>query len=1148
MKKTYLFIVPALISFTFFSDTLEVSADSTITSTEVELTAASDPPISEQSPDDTSAILMTSENIPTPEPTESAESAETATLDSLPTITEPSTLPIENLTETSTPTSSQTETTLEPSINETTIETTDSPLEQTDSFSEPPNIEENTTTQTPTTTSVLNQSESTEVVPTENSDSSTPEIEIQNTPAVEESLSTLADSENLVQESDAAAEIALLAATTGPSQLINQVNTDQKVVSLTISGVSDDAHIDAILQNLATLGIKATFFINGSTSQAALNNIVADGHEIGNHAYTGVDTTGMTVEQLTAEVTAVESVIQNTPGATASPYFRAPGGITNTSVLDTVGSLGYGYTIGWSIDPWDWSGISSSEITSIVTSRLAAGSIILLDAGATATGTPTALLDIVSMAKAAGFNFATITGLLAYEGVYTDEPVPSTPSQLIDKVDTNQKVVSLTISGVSDDAHVDAILQNLAALNIKATFFVNGSTSQAALSKIAADGHEIGNHAYSGVAVTGLTSGQLINEIAMTGSAIQSATGVNSQVYFRAPGGITNASVLETVGSLGYDYTIGWSIDPWDWSGISSSQITSTVISKLAPGSIILLDAGATAIGTPAALLDIVGMANNLGYAFTTLNGLLAYEGVYTEEPVPSTPSQQIDQVSTNKKVVSLTFDDGNDANNLKEILDTLLFYDVKATFFLNGATDPVLLNRIIAEGHQLGNHTYYHGVATEVTEAQLIADIYLMENYILTTTGTNPQPYFRAPAGYINDAVLATVGSLGYTYTIGWTIDPWDWSGISASQITSAITGNLYAGGIYLLHASDTATGTPDALAGIISQIKAQGYEFKTIEQLLTYEGDYSTATNDFVFPDLVPFDQVDNPMWTRLDVTDVSAPMGVADPFIVYDAGVYHMFFEVIDTEVDSGYVYSSDKIAHAWSTDLVNWTYTQVIVSEEQQGTRAAYPSVFNYQGSYYMVPDLAGDIESFVATDFPLQWEYNSTLMEGSFVDTNVFNVGGVWYLTTSEYPYNSIGLYYNTSGDWRNDQWVAHPAGLIIEEDAYEKGYRGAGNPFVYDDYVVMPVQITPTDTNIYGERTYWYKLSDLSPTSVTVENLGLALGATNDGTWTDVAIHHIAHAPYGDGYIFLVDGYAYYAEGTGQGEYTIGMFIDANFA
>ena len=75
-----------------------------------------------------------------------------------------------------------------------------------------------------------------------------------------------------------------------------------------------------------------------------------------------------------------------------------------------------------------------------------------------------------------------------------------------------------------------------------------------------------------------------------------------------------------------------------------------------------------------------------------------------------------------------------------------------------------------------------------------------------------------------------------------------------------------------------------------------------------------------------------------------------------------------------------------------------------------------------------------------------------------------------------------------------------------------------------------------------------YKLSDLSPTSVTVENLGLALGATNDGTWTDVAIHHIAHAPYGDGYIFLVDGYAYYAEGTGQGEYTIGMFIDANFA
>ena len=214
------------------------------------------------------------------------------------------------------------------------------------------------------------------------------------------------------------------------------------------------------------------------------------------------------------------------------------------------------------------------------------------------------------------------------------------------------------------------------------------------------------------------------------------------------------------------------------------------------------------------------------------------------------------------------------------------------------------------------------------------------------------------------------------------------------------------------------------------------------------------------------------------------------------------------------------------------------------EETDGTRAAYPNVFEYQDSYYMVPDLAGNIEAFVATDFPLEWEYNSTLMEGNFVDSNIFQVGDIWYMTTSENPYNSIGLYYNTSGDWRNDQWVMHPAGLIIEEDLSEKGYRGAGNPFIYEDYVVMPVQVTPVDTGVYGQYTSWYKLSNLSTTTATVEYLGEAIESQNNGDWSSLAMHHISHAPYGDGYIYAVDGLANYSQGTGTEEYTIGLYTE----
>jgi len=333
--------------------------------------------------------------------------------------------------------------------------------------------------------------------------------------------------------------------------------------------------------------------------------------------------------------------------------------------------------------------------------------------------------------------------------------------------------------------------------------------------------------------------------------------------------------------------------------------------------------------------------------------------------------------------------------------------------------------------------------------------------------------------------------------------------------------------------------------LLEMITAARTLGYQFKTISELLTYEGDFSYVRPEpeFVVPTLDDFGNITNPIITRNDVTDVNNPLGTADPFIVFDGETYHMFFEVLQAYNIATQSFT-DGVAHAYSTDLVNWTYTQVVLSPETDGVRAAYPNVFEYNDNYYMIPDQAGNVEAFFATSFPLEWDYHSTLLEGNFVDTNVFEVGGIWYMTTTEQPYNSISLYYNTSGDWRNNQWTAHPAGLIIAEDWVEKGYRGAGNPFVYEDYVVMPVQVTPVATNVYGEYTTWYKLSNLSTTTVTVEQLGTAVGAQHNGSWNDLAMHHISHAPYGDGYVYAVDGYAYYASGTGQAEYTIGLYTD----
>ena len=284
---------------------------------------------------------------------------------------------------------------------------------------------------------------------------------------------------------------------------------------------------------------------------------------------------------------------------------------------------------------------------------------------------------------------------------------------------------------------------------------------------------------------------------------------------------------------------------------------------------------------------------------------------------------------------------------------------------------------------------------------------------------------------------------------------------------------------------------------------------------------------------PAAVPFPTVTNPILTTSIVTDRTGQTGIADPFIYLDNGIYYIFFEII-----AGYNAATgqyaDEVAYVWSADLVNWTYGQVVIGPALQGVRAAYPNIFTYENNYYMVPDLAGNVNAYTTTDFPNNWTYYSTLLQGTYSDTNIFMIDDVWYMTTAEAPYVNLSLYHNTSGDWRNDQWVWQEEILIGTGDEYS--YRSAGNPFIYDDYIIMPVQAHP-DGGMYGEYTYWVKLSNFSTTDVDVDIMGTAVTAIFNGGWNDESMHHISHADYLDWYVYITDGY-------NNGEYSLGLYIE----
>lgn len=204
---------------------------------------------------------------------------------------------------------------------------------------------------------------------------------------------------------------------------------------------------------------------------------------------------------------------------------------------------------------------------------------------------------------------------------------------------------------------------------------------------------------------------------------------------------------------------------------------------------------------------------------------------------VAASPSVLVSRATTSDKVVALTFDFGSDAGNLTRILQTLGDKGVKSTFFATGqaATNyPSAVRSVVTQGHELGNHSYSHPYFTQLTAAQMTDELSRASTAIRNATGQAPKPYFRPPYGDYNSAVLQAVGDVGYSHTIMWTIDTVDWQGVSSAAIRDKVLNNATPGSIALMHVGGGATGTPDALPGMIDGLRAAGYQLVTVSELL--------------------------------------------------------------------------------------------------------------------------------------------------------------------------------------------------------------------------------------------------------------------------------------------------------------------------
>ena len=185
-------------------------------------------------------------------------------------------------------------------------------------------------------------------------------------------------------------------------------------------------------------------------------------------------------------------------------------------------------------------------------------------------------------------------------------------------------------------------------------------------------------------------------------------------------------------------------------------------------------------------------------------------------------------------KYIYMTFDLGYEAGYTENILKTLKENNVNATFFItahyvNSAGD--LVQKMIDDGHIIGNHTVNHKSMPSLSEQELTQELMNLHTTIYEKFGYEMK-YMRPPKGEYSERALSYTTKLGYI-PVMWSFAYADWDEAAQPSRESAINKiieNVHNGEIMLLHA--TSKTNMEILDTVIKQTKNMGYEFKSLNE----------------------------------------------------------------------------------------------------------------------------------------------------------------------------------------------------------------------------------------------------------------------------------------------------------------------------
>lgn len=204
------------------------------------------------------------------------------------------------------------------------------------------------------------------------------------------------------------------------------------------------------------------------------------------------------------------------------------------------------------------------------------------------------------------------------------------------------------------------------------------------------------------------------------------------------------------------------------------------------------------------------------------------------------------EEANVSEPYVAITFDDGPHPENTPRLLDILAARGVKATFYVIGqpvTRHPDVVQRALAEGHEIGSHTWSHRFLTTQTSHSIARELTAAHEAIEEAIGVPPTA-LRPPYGAVTEAMTRWIDhQFGYPVVL-WSVSAQDWEDPGHELITERLVIRTRPGSIILNH--DIYAPTVDAMGATLDQLLERGFGFVTVSELMAMGGQAGRTSSE--------------------------------------------------------------------------------------------------------------------------------------------------------------------------------------------------------------------------------------------------------------------------------------------------------------